>query len=337
MLTSGAFFAILTYVLMLIGFERIACVRQVKAEILQIETALNEAGYDLAYEDLDFSSIFPLHVLSAKNVQIYSLRADKQTVWKIPQIKLYAGLFSCNQIKVKLAPVQHLLIGEKDYRIKVPELNIRLDFRKNLGISSLIAEAKNTDISDIASIGKWQIASRRIAPQQVNELAPFFENFIELQNIKLNGLLDYPLSQKIERLYMNANIIGNIGGKDSYYDNIQNWVKRGGVVDIKKLIINWDPMVMVARGDMSFSTKLHPELHLRTSSKALGVLLRDLQQKELLENKGLFVVNILLANKAFKMNEDDKYLTVTTPIDIQDNQLKIENIRVKTFHQNGQK
>ena len=52
-----------------------------------------------------------------------------------------------------------------------------------------------------------------------------------------------------------------------------------------------------------------------------------------LESKGVFVAKILLNSKAFKMNRDDKFMTVTTPIDYKDGKLMIENIVVKDLTQ----
>lgn len=54
-------------------------------------------------------------------------------------------------------------------------------------------------------------------------------------------------------------------------------------------------------------------------------------QDNFLERKGVFVAKILLNNKSFKLNPDDKYYTVTTPININSNQILIENIPLKTF------
>ena len=57
----------------------------------------------------------------------------------------------------------------------------------------------------------------------------------------------------------------------------------------------------------------------------------DMLQDNFLERKGVFVAKILLNNKAFKLNPEDKYYTVTTEININSNQILIENIPLKTF------
>ena len=88
---------------------------------------------------------------------------------------------------------------------------------------------------------------------------------------------------------------------------------------------------MVGRGDLYFSEKLEPRLHLNTSSKALISVMELLEEEQIFERKGVFVSRILLKNKAFKMNEQDEFQTVVTPIDYKDNKLLIENIPVASF------
>ena len=68
-----------------------------------------------------------------------------------------------------------------------------------------------------------------------------------------------------------------------------------------------------------------------TSSKALLRLIDDLQKNGFLERKGVFVADILLKSKGFKLHEEDKHLTLTTPINYQDGKLSVENITVKNF------
>jgi hypothetical protein len=59
-------------------------------------------------------------------------------------------------------------------------------------------------------------------------------------------------------------------------------------------------------------------------------LLSDLQKNKFLERKGVFVANILLGAKAFKLKEDDEHYTISTPITYRDGKLAIENITIKT-------
>lgn len=49
----------------------------------------------------------------------------------------------------------------------------------------------------------------------LNSIAAVFENHIELKNITLNGLLNYPLTSQISRLYLKTNLMGEFSRLDS--------------------------------------------------------------------------------------------------------------------------
>ena len=60
-------------------------------------------------------------------------------------------------------------------------------------------------------------------------------------------------------------------------------------------------------------------------------LIKDLQKNSFLDNKNVFVANILLSNKAFKLNPDDEELTISTPISYSDGKISVENLTIKDF------
>jgi hypothetical protein len=43
------------------------------------------------------------------------------------------------------------------------------------------------------------------------------------------------------------------------------------------------------------------------------------------------VANILLTNKAFKLNPEDEEFTISTPISYSDGKISIENLTIKDF------
>ncbi len=52
------------------------------------------------------------------------------------------------------------------------------------------------------------------------------------------------------------------------------------------MIINWKPLVMVAKGELYFDEHLSPDLSLNTSSLALTEILDKFNQYSWLEDKG---------------------------------------------------
>ena len=326
-------FAVTGYTLVWMGFERLDAIKNIRREIVRLEESLNEIGYDIAYEDLSFSSFNPFQIMSVKNLQFYSRRAGEHLAWRLPELNLRTGFFNSRKITFSLPEGQLLELADQKHTVAMPEATAEIRTDKDDRLTQLIFLAKNIKISGLADIEEIQIASRRMAAQQLNELAPFFENYIDIRNITFNALIDYPLTQTIERLYLNADIIGTIYGAATYKSDWDNWKALGGGIDIRRLVVNWGPLLLVARGDVLYDKQMRPSIRLRSSSKALSELLDELESKGYLESKGVFVAKILLNSKAFKMSKDDKFMTVTTPIDYKDQKLMIENIVIKDLAQ----
>ena len=322
--------AIITYVLYWVIVQRAFCLNLIKTEINKFQASLQEIGYDIAYEKADFSDLSPFSMVTFKNFKIYATNPDDYFEWSVPQLEINAGMFNAETVSVSTSRNQDFQKGNKRYPAEFPVFDIELKFDKEIGLKDITIEGVGLNIQGLATIDSLKIASQRMAPRQISDFTPFFENHIELKDITISEDIDFPLLKKIERIYANANIIGVISAQESYSKSFNAWLRLGGIIDIKKLIINWQPLILVGRGDLYFNDKLEPNLHLNTSSKAFVEVLDKLQDN-FLERKGVFVAKILLNNKSFKINKDDKYYTVTTPININSNQILIENIPVKTF------
>lgn len=307
------------------SLQRSLMVKVLKAEILTLQSNLNEFGYDLAYDNLKINGRFPLPVLKVENLQIYPLTSNGTFGLQIPHLELHAHFWQPYKFDIKIADQQAMMVNNQTYNYKLGpsdlsfELNDLGDFNKiKLNFSEL-------DIKDFAKINILTYNG------QTNS-ANSFENQLDVQDITLNGLLDYPLAQKINRLYLHANLSGKIQQQDNFRRSLNDWLQQSGNLNIESLVINWPPFALVGRGELSFNEELTPRLHLETSSKAMINFMDELDAKNWLESKGVFVAKVLLTNKSYLLKETDKYLTVTTPIDYRDNRLAIEKITVKTFN-----
>ena len=324
--------AVASFVVVWLGIwtymQRVYCLNLLNREIKKIQVSLMDVGWDIAYDKVE-SSTFPLFApLTFQNFRLYTLDGRKE--WKTDELKIKVGLFDCGHIIPQTSREQTLTINGKVYQAEIPVFDIDLYFDKTLGLKEVSIEGIGWNIRGLGTIDSLQLASQRMAPLNISELTPFFENHMEIKGAHISEDIDFPLLRKINRIYTNANIIGVISSKQTYAESVSDWLRLGGIIDIRKLIIEWAPLTMVARGDLYFNEKLEPNLHLNTSSKGLNETL-DMLQDNFLERKGVFVAKILLNNKAFKLNKDDRYYTVTTPININSNQILIENIPLKKF------
>ena len=330
--TGGMIAFVIALVLGLIfisaAFQRAEAIRRIKIGIADLITILNEAGYDLAYENIRFNGLYPFNIMEISDFQIYA--RDGTAAFKIPEVKLDNRFFSSRNYVLKTSEQQELIYRGKSISLQEDKLLLTLEISKD-GWKNLVFNTDNLKIKNLADVKSLSLALQQLDGKSPNELSPSVEGFVEAKEIVLNGLLNYPLGQVIGRVYLNANINGRLKTSPTLREGFFGWLHDGGFIDVRRLIVNWEPFTMVARGDLYFNEKLQPNLHLLTSTKALFELLNQLNQMDWLEDKGVFVTKILLSNKAFKIGDKDKHLAVVTPIDYRDDELLVENISVKKF------
>ena len=321
-ISYGAFYLI---------WQRYGNIIEIKKYFSIIQHNLNIAGYDIAYEDMEFNTLYPYPLLTAKNFQIYK-RSEKDFIsWKIKNIEINSGLFSPQTICFDLSATQLLQIKTSEYTITPQQSNICLDFDIN-GLYNFTYSANNTNIKNISEIQEIKIGARRIMPKSITNTSPFFDIHARINNFKFNGLLKYPLSQTISDIYLNSVIIGSISSNNDFSTSLNQWRENNGYIDIKRLTINWSPLVLVGRGEMHFNKKFSPSIRINSSSKGLLELISQLQENKHIDSKGAFVSKILLENKSFLLQDEDKHSTVITPIDFKDGKISVENITIYNFN-----
>ena len=180
--------------------------------------------------------------------------------------------------------------------------------------------------------GKWiGITAVRKTPATASGAVPAWGCDLLLGGLTFDKKYEIALADKIDMIFIDADVMGKVSGSRSYRSAIYEWLEAGGFINLKYVSLNWKPLAMVGRGSLHFNEKLEPNLHLDTSSKGLLESMDSMLQYQWLESKGVFVSKILLGNKAFKLSPKDKYLTVTAPIDFKDRKFQIENITVAKF------
>lgn len=311
--------------------ERNQFIAQIKEEIIYMENSLIAAGYDIAYDDLSFSHISPWQVLRIKNLKIYSLDKDNYWQWECREFAVSANFFDINKIQLHFSAAQSLQIGRREWEMTVAQTIAEATITPEGKFKDFNLQIADLTIEKLLTVEKIKFAAQRMTPKQINENSPFLETYLDIRHLQISDYTAWPMSKHIDHLYLNANIIGTIEPQSLFSESIYTWIENGGLIEIRKFIINWKPLVMVAKGDLYFNENLVPNLNLNTSSLALVNTLDQMNANGWLEDKGVFVAKILLNNKSFKKNQGDNYYTVTTPIKLNDKQILIENIPVKKW------
>lgn len=299
-------------------------------EIARLQDSLENSGWDIAYDEIRFNIWWPLPLMEVDNFTLYS-RYEPRREYNVEKLSVNTGIFNFHKLQIQLSPQQELFWNDKEIGLDFPKLDLSLTFSEDKGITEILASGDAMNFNGYAEIGEFRFGAQQMAPQRLTNSSPFMEIHLLLKNIQFDNGIKTPLTSKIDKIYLNAVQVGTLQSQDTYQESIFDWLAEDGRFDISELILEWQPLVMVGRGDLYFSEKLEPRLHLNTSSKALISVMELLEEEQIFERKGVFVSRILLKNKAFKMNEQDEFQTVVTPIDYKDNKLLIENIPVASF------
>ena len=312
--------------------SRTYAVKQLKSALVNLEEHLNEFNLDIAYDSYSASSIYTQPLITFTNFELYS--PGKWSL-KLPKLRIRNSVWNAGRFYIILGDEQILSFG-KDKNITITSQNADLQIAANTAgnLELLLAQIKNINVKNYFKIQELNLAGRRTGTLNNGGLAlSVFENHFEAKNITLNGLLNYPLSSEISRIYAKTNFVGALNPEGPLTAAMENWLHQGGYIGIPNLVINWNPLLLVGRGEINFNEKLEPSLHLMTSSKGLTKLMDDLQDRDFLEKKGVFVAKILLANKSFKLSEEDRYSSVITPLDFSNGKISVENITVRGTRQ----
>ena len=193
------------------------------------------------------------------------------------------------------------------------------------------------DIQNIANIDNIKFALQRSFAKHINNDMTFLENYLEIANTQLNPMTFPNLPQKIDEFYINADILGKIDFKNSYFDDIKSWISSSGKIDIKKLILNWKPLVLVSKGTLNIDENFSSDLKLLSTSNGMLETLDIAENAGLFDKKGVFVAKIILGNKATPSSENDGTYTIISPINWSKQGLTLESVPLISYQQTENK
>ena len=310
--------------------QRQVLISHIKKQMAYSIQALNQFGWDVAYDNVSFHA-FPLFPLGEiNNLKLYN--KFSKTSWNCETIRFDNSILRSQKLQFELIGKQFLTLPNGVHKIELANQEFILNIDDNGEIYLLSFKLFNISVADIADIKQAIVLGNQISSTSLEQPAPSFKLAFEISDIKLNGLLNYPLSQDIRRIYLNSEIIGKINFTNNLRSDLREWLSKDGHWEIKDFNLSWSPLLLVGKGNLYLNETFKPILQLNTTSKALSVLIDDLEHKNWLDSKGVFVAKILLSGKSYKQDENDQYLTVSTPISVRDDALLIEKIAVKKFN-----
>ena len=163
-------------------------------------------------------------------------------------------------------------------------------------------------------------------------ILPFFENGASHVFEGFKAQIFYRGNALILLCFM-----GKIDFKNSYFDDIKSWISSSGKIDIKKLILNWKPLVLVSKGTLNIDENFSSDLKLLSTSNGMLETLDIAENEGLFDKKGVFVAKIILGNKATPSSENDGTYTIISPINWSKQGLTLESVPLISYQQTENK
>ena len=312
--------------------SRNMAIRHVRSQMAQTISYLNELGLDIAYDNIEFNSVFFFPLVKISNLQIYNIKGLNTWSLNFDTVKAYPNIFGAPRIRFESSAGGKFIFNDFASNMSSSQTFLDISGTKER-FKEIVFHAEDINIHDFAKIKKIAFLLQALPSKSLNEAItmPSFESFFEVNNVDINGLIDYPLSSHLKLLYIKAAVIGRVKPDQHLLTSMETWLKEGGFIEIPNLILQWQPLTLVGRGAVNFNENFSPRINFNTSSKGILRLIKDLQDNSFLDSKNVFVANILLSNKAFKLNPNDEELTISTPISYTDGKVSIENLTIKDF------
>lgn len=310
-------------------------VKKIRANLPIIISSINELNMDIAYDDIKFNPVAFFPLMKMSNPQLYSLREDNYWNLKFDNLKIYSDILGAPQLQFKFSDSGKFDLNNTEYNII--NGNITLNIKGTLLKQEILLRCENLNIKNLALFKNvtFSFKPSPLSDSNKNGL-PLYQSLLEIKNVNINGMVNYPLSSHINNISTQADIIGKFSFDKDLLTSIESWVKDGGFIDMPKLIVQWAPLTLVGRGNVRFNENLQPDINFNTSSKGLLKLIKSLQEISFINSSNVYVANILLSNKAFRLNPEDEELTITTPINYSNGKISIENLVVKDFDKEAQ-
>lgn len=295
-----------------------------KVELNKMISNLNKYGYDIAYDNIKFSSVSPFKMMEIENLMLYSFDKQNYKAVKIPSLKVNASFWDYRKLNVTFAPQQTWVVGNDSYKANAETADMIISF-DDKGLYNLLLVMNNYQIK-----GAAQIKNIRIAMQKDEDAQEYvMQNFWDIRNVSLEAENPWNMAKEIEELYADFEVKETLNAAGMLYSD------KDVRIDVNKFIVNWKPLVMVARGAVEFDENNQPVARLISTSKELIPTLDNLEKAQVIDSKGAFVAKIVLGKKTKQVIEGEDYYTIISPLEISPDKITLESIPLWTTETMG--
>ncbi len=294
-------------------------VERFKQEFEKAIAGLNDIGYDVAYDSISFSSISPFKIAAIKNFKLYKQDNEHFWAWNVEELGINASILNYGSLVFYFNGAQTVQIGEESFSAHDEGLSLKAQFDAD-GLYNLLMRAKKFEAEGAFSLKEFRWAVQRLDEDKK------YNSKIDLRHVALLGSHSWHMSDVIEEFFADIDVYGTFEAAKSYRDSLTAWDESLGNIEVNRLILNWKPLVLVGKGDISFTENLVPEMKLVTTSRGLVESLDNLEKAEVFDGKSVLVAKILLSSKMTKLRSEEDPEAIISTISVLPNQINIENI-----------
>ncbi|MFV0626980.1 MAG: DUF2125 domain-containing protein [Alphaproteobacteria bacterium] len=317
---------VLTFVLTMAAFgffiKRNSFISEIKKQITRSTELLNAQGIDVSYENLSFSRVPFAPIMSVENFRVYDVYDVAKFDWNLGNVTIKDNFFNFGKLSLFPAQKETITINNHKYDFGVNEFRI-VEEHDEKNINKLSFELKNVTVGNLFDAEEINLKLK--IPEQGRITS---QNSIEFKQVQISDNVQTPLLRKIDRILLKFSTLGTIKSEDTS-DNIWGkWIANNGSANIDKLIIRWEPLVLVGKGNLTFDSNKESNIKLNTTSKGLLETLEMLNEQKTIDSASYYVVKLLIENKAYKLKEEDDYKTSTTSVMIKGSKVLLENVPI---------
>ena len=294
-------------------------VERFKQEFEKTIAGLNDMGYDVAYDDISFTAISPFKIATIKNFKLYKKDSDKFWAWNVEELGVNASILNYGTLIFYFSDKQSVQFGEETFSAHAESLSLKARFDED-GLYNLLLRTKKFEAEALFSVKEFRWAIQRMDDEQK------YNSKTDIRHIALLNSASWHMSDVIDEFFADIDIYGEFKAAQSYRDSLMEWKGALGNIEVNRLILNWKPLVLVGKGDISFTEELIPEMKLVTTSRGLVETMDNLETAEVFDAKSVLVAKILLSTKMTKLQSEEDPEAIISTIAVLPNQLNIENI-----------
>ena len=159
-------------------------IKQTRHSLSKTISYLNELGLDIAYDDIQFNSLFFSPLVEIKNFQLYNIKGDSGWSISLNKVKGYPNIFGTAKIRFASTEGGKVTLGDFSSQLSSKETFLDIS-SENMLIDEVVFHAEEIDIKNFAKIEKIAFLLQSSPQKDANSLAtlPTYDSLFEVNDV----------------------------------------------------------------------------------------------------------------------------------------------------------